>query len=182
MRRGPILTGLSAVLLLAACHKQATIDVKDKSPQAVASSVKAAGMTFNPGRWETTVEMTKFDIGKELPPQARDMMKAMMGKTRNIATCLSKEKAEKPDPQFFGKPGEGCTYDHFTMGDGKIDSKMVCKSPEGGSMTMTMAGHYTAESYDMKVSSSGEQGGMPVSMDLAMTAKRTGACNGSELK
>lgn len=182
MRNHLIALGLISALPLAACGKQASVDVKDKSPQAVASSVSAAGMKFNPGRWETTVEMTKFDIGKELPPQAKDMMKAMMGKTRNLATCLTREKAEKPDPEFFGKPGEGCTYDHFTMGDGKIDSKMVCKSSDGGSMTMTMAGHYTAESYDMKVSSTGEQGGMPVTMDLSMASKRTGACNGSELK
>lgn len=182
MRIRLIAFGLSAALPLVACSKPASVDVKEKSPEAVASSVKAAGMKFTPGRWETTVEMTKFDIGKELPPQAKDMMKAMMGKTRNLATCLTQEKADKPDPEFFGKPGDGCTYDHFTMGDGKIDSKMICKGSDGGSMTMTMAGHYTADSYDMKVSSSGEQGGMPVSMDLAMTSKRTGACNGSELK
>ena len=186
MRANGLAAGLALTLIVAACHKAASVDVKNGSPQAVASSVSASGMKFTPGRWETTVNMTKFDIGKDLPPQARDMMKTMMGKTRNVAACLTPEQAEKPGPEFFGENRGGCTYDHFTMSDGTIDAKMVCKGAgageDGGAMTMTMAGHYSADSYDMKVSSSGTQGGMPVTMDLAMTAHRTGACNGSEVK
>ncbi len=176
------------IALIAGCSKPAAIDVKNGSPQAVASSVSAAGLKFTPGRWETTVNMTKFEIGKDLPPQAKEMMKGMMGKARNLAACLTPEQAAKPGPEFFGEQRSGCTYDHFTMGGGTIDSKMVCKgegagaSSDGGSMTMTMTGHYTADSYDMKVSSNGTQGGMPISMDLAMTAHHTGACNGTELK
>lgn len=178
---------IAPLVLISGCSKPAAVDVKNGSPQAVASSVSAAGLKFTPGRWETTVNMTKFDIGKDMPPQAKEMMKAVMGKARNLAACLTPEQAAKPGPEFFGEQRSGCTYDHFTMGGGTIDSKMVCKGGEnpaadGGSMTMTMTGHYTADSYDMKVSSSGTQGGMPVAMDLAMTAHRTGACNGTELK
>ena len=180
--------------LVAACSKPAAVDVKHGSPQAVASSVSAAGLRFTPGRWESTVNMTKFDIGKDLPPQARDMMKQMMGKTRTLAACLTPEQATKPGPEFFGEQRSGCSYDHFTMGGGTIDAKMVCNGGdgggggggdakgEGGAMTMTMTGHYTADSYDMKMSSSGTQGGMPIAMDLAMTAHHTGACTGTELK
>ena len=184
MRASTLAAGLVLTALVAACSKPAPVDVKNGSPQAVASSVSAAGLKFAPGRWETTVEMTKFDLGKDLPPQAKEMMKGMMGKARNLAACLTPEQAEKPGPEFFGEQRNGCTYDHFTMGGGTIDSKMVCKGAGegGGTMTMAMTGHYTADSYDMKVSSSGTQGGMPIAMDLAMTAHRTGACNGTELK
>lgn len=192
MRASRLATSLAVTMLAglaAGCSKPAPVDVKNGSPQAVASSVNASGLKFTPGRWETTVNMTRFDIGKELPKEAKDMMKAMMGKTRNLAACLTPEQAEKPGPGFFGEERSGCTYDHFTMGNGSIDAKMVCKgegasdaASGGGSMTMTMTGNYTADSYDMKVSSSGVQGGMPINMDLAMTAHRTGACNGTELK
>ena len=189
MHASRIVTSLALTALIAGCSKPAPVDVKNGSPEAVASSVSASGLKFTPGRWETTVNMTKFEIGKDLPPQAQEMMKAMMGKARNLAACLTPEQAAKPGPEFFGEQRSGCTYDHFTMGGGTIDSRMVCKGEgaadaksDGGSMTMTMTGHYTADSYDMKVSSNGTQGGMPISMDLAMTAHHTGACNGTELK
>ena len=184
MHASRIVTSLALTVLIAGCSKPAPVDVKNGSPEAVASSVSASGLKFTPGRWETTVNMTKFEIGKDLPPQAKEMMKGMMGKARNLAACLTPEQAAKPGPEFFGEQRNGCTYDHFTMGGGTIDSRMVCKGEgaDSGSMTMTMTGHYTADSYDMKVSSNGTQGGMPISMDLAMTAHHTGACNGTELK
>lgn len=192
----PVLaTGLLTALvagLVAGCSKPdpvpGPVDVKHGSPQAVAPSIGATRLKFMPGRWETTVEMTRFDTGKELPPQARDMMKQMMAKTRKLAACLTPEQAEKPGPEFFGEQRSGCTYDHFTMGSGTIDAKLVCTGKGGGeggdngAMTMTMTGHYTAQSYDMKVSSNGTQGGLPIAMDLAMTAHHTGACIGTELK
>ena len=184
MRASGLTASLALIVLVSGCSKPAPVDVKNGSPQAVASSVSAAGLKFTPGRWETTVNMTKFDIGKDMPPQAKEMMKQMMGKVRKLAACLTVEQAEKPGPEFFGEQRSGCTYDHFTMGGGTIDAKMVCKGEggDGGAMTMTMTGHYTADSYDMKVSSNGTQGGMPIAMDLAMTAHHTGACNGTELK
>jgi hypothetical protein len=183
MRASGLAASLALIVLAAGCSKP--VDVKNGTPQDVAGSVTASGLKFTPGRWETKVSMTKFDIGKDLPPQAQEIMKGMMGKARNLAACLTPEQAAKPGPEFFGEQRSGCNYDHFTMGSGTIDAKMVCKGEAGGdkeSMTMTMTGHYTADSYDMKVSSSGSQGGMPIAMDLAMTAHQRGACNGTELK
>lgn len=167
---------------LAAC-KQQSVDVTNEKPSAVASKVPAAdgagAIRFQPGRWETEVKMIRLDM-PGMPPEAKRMMEQMMGKGRTIGTCLTKEQAEKPDSRFFGQADASCTYDHFSMGGGKIDAKMTCKTSEGQQVT-TMKGAFTGDTYQTTVETQGQgPDGKSMTMIMNVAAKRVGECTGKE--
>lgn len=167
------------VLALAGCNKSPSVDAKNSSVADVAKQVGASGFKFTPGEWQTTAQIDSFDIGRELPPEAAAAMKSMTGKPRTFNACLTPEQAAKPGPEFFGEQQKGCTYEHFSMADGKLDAKLVCK-PDGGGrgVTMTMSGNFTATGYDLAMASNGDGGGNPVSMKMKVSGKRLGECTG----
>ncbi len=170
---------LSAALALGACSSEKAVTATDASVSDVAKKVAGSGLKFNPGRWESNMKFVKLEM-EGVPPEAKAMMSKIMGKDRVFATCLTKEEAEKPEAKFFGQADERCKYDTFTMGGGKIDAKMTCKG-DGGMQTMTMAGSYTPDTYEMTMSINGQ--GMeskPMSMTMALSAKHSGACTGKE--
>jgi len=109
-------------------------------------------------------------------------MKQHMGTTQTFASCLTPEEAAKPKADFFQGKDSGCTYEKFSMGDGKVDAVMTC-GRGGSSQKMTMMGTYGEQSYDMKVTADGEAGpGMPMSMAMSISSRRVGDCNGNEEK
>jgi Protein of unknown function (DUF3617) len=174
----PLLT-LSAALALTGCGSEKTVTASNESVSDVAKKVSEAGLKFNPGKWESTMKFVKLDM-EGMPPEAREMMAKMMGKDRTFSSCLSKEEAEKPDAKFFGQADARCQYDSFTMGAGKIDSKMSCKS-EHGVQAITMSGTYTPDAYDMIMAINGKgPEGKAMSMEMQVSAKHAGDCTGKE--
>ncbi|MFM9937755.1 MAG: DUF3617 domain-containing protein [Novosphingobium sp.] len=170
---------LSAALVLAGCGSGKTVTATNESVSGVAKKVADAGLKFNPGRWESTMKFVKLDM-EGMPPEAQAMMSKVMGKDRTFASCLSKEEAEKPEAKFFGQADERCKYDSFSMGGGKIDAKMSCKS-EQGVQAMTMAGTYTPDAYDMTMAINGQgPNGKTMSMTMALSSKHNGECTGKE--
>jgi Protein of unknown function (DUF3617) len=170
---------LAVPLVLAGCSKPA-VDEKNASPQQVAKDVAASDLHFTPGRWETTMTFQKVDMGPNMPPQAKQMFERMAGKPRTVTSCLTKAEAAKPEPKFFGEQSKQCTYEHFTMGGGKIDAKMTC-GQGAGPHEMTMTGTYGSDSYNMTVSTSGAPvQGMMMNMTMSMASKRVGECTGKE--
>ena len=71
---------------------------------------------------------------------------------------------------------DDCRYDHFSMGNGKIDSKLVC-SADGVTRTMTMQGQYDPTSYGLRMDTVATGGPVErVDMSMSLDAKRTGEC------
>jgi hypothetical protein len=70
------------------------------------------------------------------------------------------------------------------MGNGKIDAKMVCAPPGGGTATTTMVGRYDSTHYDMDVATSmaGLGAQEPMTMKMKMTSSRVGDCQGNEIQ
>ena len=173
------LTALSAALALAGCGSEKTVTASNESVSNVAKKMSDAGLSFQPGRWESTMKFVKMEM-EGMPPEAKEMMSKVMGKDKTFASCLTKEQAEKPDSKFFGQADERCKYDSFSMGGGKIDAKMTCKA-EQGTQTMTMTGSYTADTYQLTTAVNGTGPmGKGMSMEMALSAKRTGECTGKE--
>lgn len=174
---------LIPLLLLAACGDDATVDKKNASTAEVAKSVADAGMKLKPGRWELTMKIAKLEV-EGMPPEAKQAMQQMMGQSQTFASCLTQEEAEKPDGGFFGQQGEDCRYDSFTMGDGKIDATMTCKSQggqAGAAAKMKMAGTYSDSSYDMTMNMDGSApNGKTMSVAMSMNSKHMGECKGDE--
>jgi hypothetical protein len=170
---------LSAALALGACGGGKTVTATNESVSGVAKKVADAGLHFQPGRWESTMKFVKLDM-EGMPPEANAAMQKAMGQDHTFASCLTKEEAEKPGSKFFGQTDQDCKYDTFSMGGGKIDAKMRCKTAHGAQI-MTMNGTYTADTYDMTMSINGTgPEGKAMSMSMAMSAKHSGACTGKE--
>lgn len=169
-----------SILALGACNQTKKVEAKNESVASVADKVAKSDIRFEPGRWESQMKLVKMDI-PGMPPEAAKAMQQMMGQGRTFASCLTPEEAAKPGGKFFGSESKTCTYDTFTMGGGRIDAKMSCKSGEGV-QALTLAGTYTPQTYDMTVSVKGKgPAGKDVDMQMALAAKRTGECTGKEM-
>jgi hypothetical protein len=175
----PTASLIAVTMLLGGCGDSKKVDVKNESPATVAEKVASSGMTPRPGRWQGTLRMEKMEM-PGMPPQAQQALDTAMGQEKTYFTCLTPEQAAKPDARFFQKAAEGCTYEKFTMADGKIDAVMNCQ-PGKGPTRMAMNGTYGADLYDLKINGSGEMAkGMTMNITMAVTSRRVGECNGTE--
>lgn len=183
-------------LALAACSKPA-VDTKNEKAGSVAKKVADSGFKINPGHWDTTMKFVKMEV-PGAPPEAQAMMGKMMGKDRTFGSCLTPEEAARPGGKFFGQDNDACTYEHFTMGDGKIDAKLICTGEPGKAgdagrvrQTIVMNGTYAPDSYTMNMTMDMVGRGMPgvgkegvgegrMTMEMAMSSRRTGNCTGKE--
>ena len=176
-----LLMPLIAGLALSACHSKPAIDAKNETPAAVASKMAASGMLPRPGRWQADLKFVSMDM-PGMPPAAREAMSKSMDTTKSTFACLTPEKAAKLDGSFFQKAAPGCTYDHYTMADGKIDALMTCP-PGHGPTRMAMTGTYGNDVYNISIKGSSELAkGMPMNIEMAVTSRRVGDCDGTEAK
>jgi hypothetical protein len=176
MNRALLLIGL--VLPLAASCSKPTVDEKNASVEEVANKVREVSKsegTIRPGKWQSTMTIEQMDM-PGMPPEAREQMKNMFANSRVTENCVTPEEAKKPNPKMFAG-NDQCRYDHFTMGNGKIDAEMHCDQ-QGVTQTMTMAGTYGPEAYAMHMTSKtdGGPGGGAMSMKMRVEAKRVGEC------
>ncbi|HWI77470.1 MAG TPA: DUF3617 domain-containing protein [Sphingomicrobium sp.] len=180
MKRAILL--MSLALPLAACGSKPTVDEKNASVEQVANSVREASRNeamIRPGKWQSTMTIEDMDM-PGMPPETQAQMRKMFAQARVTENCVTPEEARQPQPKMFAGSDQ-CRYDHFTMGNGKIDAEMHCNQ-QGVSQTMTMAGTYGPEAYAMHMSSKTEGGpaGEAMSMKMKVEAKRIGDCSGKE--
>lgn len=175
------------VLPLAACSKGPEVSATNASTKEVAEKVAAATggeAIIQPGRWEGTYTMHDMEIPgmANMPPAAREQMKAQMQQTRQFVNCVSEEDVKKQKAFYMGDENKNCTYDHFTMGGGKIDAAMTCNSGREGAMAMTMTGSYSPDSYRMDMTGKGQGAGPTAGMNMkfSVEARRVGACKGTK--
>ena len=179
MRKG-MFGVLAMAALLAGCGEKKQVDMKNASAGEVAGKVGEVGLHFQPGAWETTVKMTDFSSPGISPEMAAAMKQVMARQEAEqghmVRTCLTPEKAAKPDSTFFGKGDRNCTYKSFMMGDGKIAGTMTCGDAKQAVSTITMNGTYTADSYTMDMGITGGMQGQTVSMRMTASSHRVGDC------
>ena len=172
----------SLALPLAACGSKPTVDEKNVSVEQVANRVaevsKAEG-TIRPGQWQSSMTIEEMDM-PGMPPEQQDQMKKMFAQARTSEHCVTPEEARQPNPKMFAG-NDQCRYDHFTMGNGKIDAEMHCNQA-GSTQTMTMSGTYGPEAYAMHMTSKTECGpaGEAMSMKMRVEAKRIGECTAKQ--
>lgn len=176
-----------ASLALGACQKQDStasdgnaVSLTNASPEQVAAEAKGAGLAtarFNPGQWETRIEMLSMDMpGMPGGGVGKQVMDKMLGEPMTVSSCMTPEEARKPNARIFsGKGDSSCIYRNFSMAGGKLDATLVCPAEgPGGETVMTQTGEFTGDSFalqtDMKVGDSGMR------MKARVTGKRTGDC------
>ena len=179
---------IAGAAALAACNKGPEIHETNASIGDVANAAHAAGVTtanFEAGQWRMTGTMDEMKI-PGLPASAQAEMKRIMGERQDYTAeyCLTPEEAKRPRGKFFtGKDSDNCKYDRFDMAGGKVDAVMRCEGKPSGSMTMTISGTYSPDSYTSRVAmemTGGREGGM--TMKMHSEAHRIGECTGKETK
>lgn len=176
-----IVAVLLPALLLAACDRAPSVSVKNASVEEVANELAdaGAGRTGNfirAGQWRSTMTLEEMSA-PGLPPAATEQMARVTGQAQTFETCLSEEEAQRPSEQFFAGQNRQCRYEHFRMGGGKIDSRMRCDQ-DGASQVMELDGSYSADSYDMRMTTTvaGAPGGGEMRMRMRVEAQRVGEC------
>ena len=172
---------LACVVPLAACDSGPQVDARNATAEEVAGQVADAGGSDNfvrPGKWESRVQIEQFDL-PGAPPEAKTAMRGMHERAMVSESCLTPENAKRPKEDFFAGKGKNCRYDHFTMGNGKIDAVMKCTG-EGLAQTMAMQGSYSPDAYQMRMSMKADAGAGPpggMTMTMRVDAKRVGECD-----
>jgi len=165
---------------LAACNKGPDVHERNASVEQVANAVNASAVAkdlyLKAGEWTVDATVEEMDI-PGLPPEAQSQMKQVMGQRGNTSYqyCLTSEQAKKPGGKFFNRQADkNCRYDRFNMGGGKIDAVMRCAAPQG-SMSMSINGTYSTDSYSTHVSLNME-GAQKMTMKMRSEAHRVGEC------
>ena len=173
-------------LLLAGCGDRQAVEVENASVAEVANQVRESGVEgaerFQPGAWTASLQLDEVSA-PGVPPQMIEQMRRSMS-NQNSTRCLTEAEAKKPAGDFFtGQQVDQCRYDHFRMGDGKLDAKLTCQQP-AATQVMTMEGEYEPTSYQMRmtmVTTPTEAGAPgPMKMVMRVDARRTGECTGKE--
>jgi hypothetical protein len=179
MKHAAILLVLA--LPLAACDSGPDVDARNASVEDVAEQVadaRGSDSFVRPGKWQSKVQIEEFEL-PGAPPEAKTAMRSMNNRAQVYESCLTPEEAKRPKEDFFAGSNKNCRYDHFTMGDGKIDAVMKCT---GGEMAQTMAmqGTYSPDAYQMLMSMKAQAGSQAVggmTMTMRVDAKRIGECD-----
>ena len=180
---------LAYAAALAACNKGPEVHATNASVSDVANAAQAAGTgagtPLQAGQWRLTGTVDEMTI-PGMPASAQAQMKRVMGEKQNYSMeyCLTPEEAKRPRGGFFtGKESENCRYERFDMSGGKVDAVMRCEGKPSGTMTMTISGTYSPDSYTSRASMemSGARGG-GMTMKMHSEAHRVGECTGKETK
>ena len=178
MKRTVVIIACS--LVITGCNKSPQVNERNASVEKVANAVSESGVAndlyLKAGEWKVDAAVEEMEI-PGLPPEAQTEMKKVMGQrgSTSYQYCLTPEQAKKPGGKFFNRQADkNCRYDHFTMGGGKIDAVMRCAAPEG-SMSMTIDGTYSADSYSTHVAMNME-GAQKMTMKMRSEAHRVGEC------
>jgi hypothetical protein len=173
----------ATVLCLTACNKGPKVDLHNASGNQVVQAVKQSGVMTSgymvePGEWQSKVTIQDMQI-PGMPAQFAARMKQEMAQHQQETSknCLTPDEVKRPKEDFFAGEDKSCKYEHFAMGGGKMDIRMVCKR-EGSTQTTNMSGTYTPTSYSMDMSSTasgGAQQGMIMKMHV--DADRIGECS-----
>ena len=177
---------LMPLAFLAGCDSSPTVEARNASVAEVAQQVRDAGGAdeyLRPGKWLAKATLEELSA-PGMPAGIAENMKVSMASKPGTEKCMTKRDVKKPDADFFGGNNDNCRYDHFKMGDGKIDAKMRCTAG-GGTQLMTMAGTYGPDQYQMRMTTQIDPGKAAaaigaMTMKLQVEGKRIGDCDAGD--
>ena len=175
-------------LLLAACDSGPKVSATNASIEEVAAKVSDAGgadQYIHPGKWLSKATLEEL-TAPGMPPEIANNMKLTMANKPGTEQCITKDDVKKPN--FTGSQNKNCSYDHFTMGGGKIDARMHCTAG-GATQRMTMAGDYGPNEYHLAMTTQMEMpkqvadaGMNSMTMKMRVEGKRIGDCDAGSAK
>ncbi|MEO6388111.1 MAG: DUF3617 domain-containing protein, partial [Croceibacterium sp.] len=136
---------------LAACNSQPTVEATNASVEDVAKQVADASGSdsfVSPGKWQSTYTIEEMTMpGMDaLPASVRAQIRSRTPGPQTTESCLTEADVKNPREKLFAHALKDCTYDHFRMAGGTMDSEMTC-TLGGASTKMTMTGTYAPDHY-----------------------------------
>jgi hypothetical protein len=176
---------ITCAALLASCDKGPQVDLKNATGNEVAKAVSQSGAVssasfIEPGEWQLTTKIEQMEM-PGLSPEDEARMKQMTA-TDSADTanhCVTPAEAKKPMTNFSGTQ-KSCTYDHYTMGAGRIDIAMVCQQ-SGETQTSHIVGTFTpttlSADIESRTTAGRHAGGI---MKSHIDYQRIGECTGKD--
>ena len=92
-------------------------------------AVASYAWAIEPGNWEATSRMTDIQLPSDLPPQAADMMRNILGGEGITAqNCVTQEDLDNSPERIFEDTNGECRYTEFEMAGGEIHAVAQCNS------------------------------------------------------
>lgn len=179
MRRIALL--LAPLLLVAGCAERGADRDGDGEISSEEAAEEAGSVRMQPGEWETTAQLTEFDM-EGMPAEAGAAMREQMGQPQTTSSCITPEQASNPQGDMFAADeNDECTYREFSMSGGRLLLDATCQ-PEGmeGSMTLHMEGSYTPTSYALTMNMTSDTPSGPMRMSGSVEGRRVGDCEPEE--
>lgn len=166
---------LGTVAMLAACGQGGGNSTAGGSGPAVGplGGGGAAGVTLQPGQWETTMQVDAAAM-PDLPPGVTPP--AMPPMTTRI--CITPEQAANPGAEAMAGNAQqpaGCRTENFSFANGRISGTSICNTG-GVEARTTISGQFTPTTYEMTMQTATETGGAQRNSTMRITARRLGDC------
>lgn len=147
---------------------------------AVVAACGQADGELDPGKWKSTMAVTKFDI-PGAPPEVAARAKAMLGQSQTTEACMDAAQAKLGVREMSSSMQKGeCTMEDFQQADGTMSGTMVCKGATGfGAPRMAMTGTYAPDKVTMVLSGEVTDDQLPggkANIAMTITSDRTGEC------
>jgi len=160
--------------MLPACDKLAE---KAQEEEISANEVAAqlAQVKIDPGQWESVTEIVSVT-----GPLPKETLQKMVGQRNTVSNCITPEQAARPSANFLAaQQNSDCTYQEFTMRDGRLTGRMTCSGGNlPGKMVTAMSGAYGPQGYDMMMDmqTAGVPGAAALKIKTRAKGKRLGEC------
>jgi hypothetical protein len=174
---------LLAIPLLAAGQSAGSIALTDATSEQVHQAYwsKKPGAPMHAGQWEHRIEVVDLAYpGEPSTPELDARIAAAKKDPRVTSLCADGHELSAPEPRaVFEKMGSSCHYDSIAIGNGKLDARLRCKTPDGGGDLLNhVTGTYDADRFamTMRIEMRYPEPGQGMKMTMALAGRRTGEC------
>ena len=166
-----IVLGFAAAGLLAACSGDAAKQAKKE----------AKADALQPGEYEVTDKVEELRSTDNTTPATAMKVAAAGEAIPTSRICVGKDGAI--DPKAFAEAGDKCAATGSYMRGGRLSYQFNCTSAGKGGLSQLVDGKFTANSFEVSVSTSTYFGGPgDYALNRTLTGKRVGDCPAAAAK
>ncbi|MGB7653895.1 MAG: DUF3617 domain-containing protein [Novosphingobium sp.] len=140
---------------------------------AASAALDEAAFKVAPGKYRSSVNITKLDLGG-LPVQVA----AAMPRQSSYEYCVTPEQAAKGIEALKQQMAKGsCQFESFKASGGTVDSVFTCTADGGFAMRSVSHGTYSESGSDVSVTADAKlPGGRSMHVEQSVKAQRIGDC------
>ncbi len=179
--RFTIIAASLAAISLASCGDSAAD--KNGVSEADVREELASARTLDPGQYESSFEIARFDV-PGMPAEQQAMIRQMMTGAAEVkqSYCLTEEQASRGSEDMFREMANGngeCQFKSFDVSGDTVTGELTCNAQGGASATMRMNGTMGDDQSTMTMVTDITDPSMPqgrAQMEMRVTSRRTGDC------